>query len=218
MNLISISQKGSVPVDTREWVLIPVEQIDAPKYAKIGIEGILITEERIKERVRKNAAEIKAFYHAENIDEIYAIGVLKGASRILNELTTELGRGEDGISAEIDYTELRSYEKDKSTGNVKLIKDLSGSIRGRHVLVIEDILDTGVTFNYLLKYFEAKHPASLNTYTLLDKPERRHPQFKIFEPNFCGFTVRADAFVVGHGIDYDEKYRNYPHVAVVKVL
>ena len=217
MNLISTLKKGSEPVDTREWVLIPVEQIDAPKYAKIGIEGILITEARIKERVRKNAAEIKAFYHAEKIDEIYAIGVLKGASRILNELTTELGRGEDGISAEIDYAELRSYEKDKSTGNVKLIKDMSGSIKGRHVLVIEDILDTGVTFNYLLNHIEANHPASLNTYTLLDKPERRHPQFKIFEPNFCGFTVRADAFVVGHGIDFDEKYRNYPHVAVVKV-
>ena len=217
MNVINTAKRGSDPIDTREWVLIPVEQIDAPKYAKIGIEGILITEERIKERIRKNAAEIKAFYHAESIDEIYAVGVLKGASRILNELTTELGRGEDGISAEIDYTELRSYEKDKSTGNVKLIKDLSGSIRGRHVLVIEDILDTGVTFNYLLNYFETKHPASLNTYTLLDKPERRHPQFNIFEPDFCGFTVRADAFVVGHGIDYDEKYRNYPHVAVVKV-
>ncbi|MEX1327638.1 MAG: hypoxanthine phosphoribosyltransferase [Desulfobacterales bacterium] len=217
MNFISTSKKGSDAVDTRKWLLIPVEQIDAPIYAKIGIEGILITEGRIKERVRKNAAEIKDFYHAKKIDEIYAIGVLKGASRILNELTTELGRGEDGMSAEIDYTELRSYEKDKSTGNVKLIKDLSGSIRGRHVLVIEDILDTGVTFNYLLNHIEAKHPASLNTYILLDKPERRHPQFKKFEPNFCGFTVRADAFVVGHGIDYEEKYRNYPHVAVVKV-
>ena len=99
---------------------------------------------------------------------------------------------------------------------MKLIKDLSGGIRGRHVLVIEDILDTGVTFNYLLNHIETKHPASINTYTLLDKPEHRHPLFKIFEPNFCGFTVRADAFV-GHGIDYEEKYRNYPHVAVVKV-
>ena len=144
MNLISTTKKGSDAIDTREWLLIPVQQIDAPKYAKIGIEGILITEERIRERIRKNAAEIKAFYHAKNIDEIYAIGVLKGASRILNELTTELGRGEDGVSAEIDYTELRSYEKDKSTGDVKLIKDLSGSIWGRHVLVIEDILDTGL--------------------------------------------------------------------------
>jgi hypoxanthine phosphoribosyltransferase len=75
------------------------------------------------------------------------------------ELTTELGRGEDGMSAEIDYTELRSYEKDKSTGDVKLVKDLSGSIMGRHVLVIEDILDTGVTFNYLQNHIEAKHPA-----------------------------------------------------------
>jgi hypoxanthine phosphoribosyltransferase len=218
MKLINKLKKGSDAIDTREWILLPVEQIDAPKYAKIGIEGILITEERIRERVRKNAAEIKAFYHENKIDEIYAIGVLKGASRILNELTTEIGRGEDGISAEIDYTELRSYEKDNSTGNVKLIKDLSGVIRGRHVLVIEDILDTGITFNYLLDHIEAKQPASLNTYTLLDKPERRHPQFMIFEPNFCGFTVRADAFVVGHGIDYEEKYRNYPHVAVVKII
>jgi hypoxanthine phosphoribosyltransferase len=217
MKLISTSKKGSDAIDTREWILLPVEQIDAPNYAKIGIEGILITEERIRERVRKNAAEIKAFYHENQIDEIYAIGVLKGASRILNELTTELGRGEDGLSAEIDYTELRSYEKDKSTGHVKLIKELSGDIGKRHVLVIEDILDTGITFNYLLNHIEAKHPASLNTYTLLDKPERRHPQFKIFEPNFCGFTVRADAFVVGHGIDYEEKYRNYPHVAVVRI-
>jgi hypoxanthine phosphoribosyltransferase len=217
MKLISTSKKGSDAIDTREWILLPVEQIDAPNYAKIGIEGILITEERIRERVRKNAAEIKAFYHENQIDEIYAIGVLKGASRILNELTTELGRGEDGLSAEIDYIELRSYEKDKSTGHVKLVKDLSGVIGERHVLVIEDILDTGVTFNYLLNHIEAQHPASLNTYTLLDKPERRHPQFKIFEPNFCGFTVRADAFVVGHGIDYEEKYRNYPHVAVVRI-
>lgn len=218
MNLISTAKKGSQPIDTREWLLIPVEQIDAPQYAMIGIEGILITEERIKERIRKNAAEIKAFYQENQIDEIYAIGILKGASRILNELTTELGRGEDGISAEIDYTELRSYEKGKSTGMVNLIKDLSGSILGRHVLVIEDILDTGITFNYLLKHIAAKHPASLNTYTLLDKPERRHPDLKIFVPNFCGFTVRADAFVVGHGIDYEEKYRNYPHVAVVKII
>jgi hypoxanthine phosphoribosyltransferase len=160
MNFISTSKKGSDAVDTRKWLLIPVEQIDAPKYAKIGIEGILITEGRVRKRVRKNAAEIKVFYHAKKIDEIYAIGVLKGASRILNELTTELGRGEDGMSAEIDYTELRSYEKDKSTGDVKLVKDLSGSIRRRHVLVIEDILDTGATFSYLLNHIEAKNPAS----------------------------------------------------------
>lgn len=216
MKIIPNKNLGSKPIDTTDWKLIAVEQIDAPKYAKLGIEGILITENKIRERVKFLAKELKNYYKSKNIDEIYAVGVLKGASRVLNDLTTEIGRGEDGISAEIDYIELRSYLKDKSSGTVNLLKDLSGDIEGRNVLIIEDILDTGLTFDYLINHLKGKSPASLLTYVLLDKPGRRHPDLKGFEPNFCGFVVRADAFVVGHGIDYEEKYRNYPHIAIVK--
>jgi hypoxanthine phosphoribosyltransferase len=217
MELTENRRIGSHPIDTREWELISIVQVDAPKYAKVGIAGILILETKITERVRKLAQEVKDFYRTEQIDEIYAVGVLKGASRALNEITTEIGRSEDGISAEIDYIEVRSYEKDRSTGTVNLLKDISGDLEGRHVLLIEDILDTGLTFDYLLHHIKSKNPASLTTYVLLDKPGRRHPDLKGFEPNFCGFVVREDAFVVGHGIDYEERYRNYPHIAIVKI-
>ena len=164
----------------------------------------------IDSAVKRLASEITRDYHDKTP---LLIGILKGSFMFLADLVRHLD-----FPLEIDFIRLSSYGGGRQTsGKVKVVQGLHAVVRGRHVLVIEDILDTGLTFNYLLKHVEAKYPASLNTYTLLDKPERRHADLKIFEPNFCGFTVRADAFVVGHGIDYEEKYRNYPHVAVVRI-
>src|ERR1700690_1270244 len=142
-------------------------------------------------------------------DALHLIGVLKGSVFFLADLARELG-GE----VSFDFMVVSSYGTGSdSTGEVKMIKDLDVSIEGRSVLVVEDILDTGLTMKFLLRMFEEKKPKHLRVAVLLDKVERRIADVKA---DYSGFTI-PNEFVVGYGLDYDERYRNLPDVCVVRL-
>jgi len=117
------------------------------------------------------------------------------------------------IPSSIDLMELSSYGSGTETsGQVRILKDLSASIEGRDVVIVEDIIDTGLTLNYLLRYLAERHPASVSVCCLLDKPARRLAEIEI---DYRGFTI-ADRFVVGYGLDFDERYRNLPYIGVLR--
>jgi len=167
---------------------------------------VLISHQRIRERVRHMAQEIRGDFPKE---PIHLIGVLKGSVLFLADLARELG-GE----VSFDFISVSSYGKGMdSTGEVKMNKDLDVSIEGRSVLVVEDILDTGLTLKYLLLLFEERKPKHLRVAVLLDKVERRIADVKA---DYTGFVI-PNEFVVGYGLDYDERYRNLPDVCVVRL-
>ena len=169
------------------------------------METILLTEEQIRERVAQLGAEISRDYADK---EPLFVGVLKGCFVFMADLMRQVT-----IPCGLDFMVLSSYGKStKTTGAVEIIKDLSQDIEGRHVVIVEDILDTGVTLSYLVKYLKNRNPSSLAIVTLLDKPERRRADVSA---RYVGFTV-PDAFVVGYGLDYAEKYRNLPFVGILK--
>ncbi|HZK17969.1 MAG TPA: hypoxanthine phosphoribosyltransferase [Clostridia bacterium] len=166
---------------------------------------ILISEEKIQEKVHEIGESINNDYAGK---EILVVGVLKGASVFLADLIRNID-----LVLGIDFVAVSSYgASTKSSGVVRILKDLEDSIEGRHVIVVEDIVDTGLTLNYLVENFKARGPASVKVVTLLDKPARR----KIHVPiHYNGFSI-PDEFVVGYGLDYNEKYRNLPYVMVLK--
>ena len=167
---------------------------------------ILISHNRIRERVRQMAQEIRRDFPKE---PMHLIGVLKGSVLFLADLAREMG-GE----VSFDFISVSSYGKGMdSTGEVKMIKDLDVSIEGRSVLVVEDILDTGLTLKYLLRLFEERKPKHLRVAVLLDKVERRIADVKA---DYTGFVI-PNEFVVGYGLDFDERYRNLPDVCVVRL-
>jgi len=140
--------------------------------------------------------------------EVHLIGVLKGSVFFVCELAKRIT-----IPVTMDFMSVSSYGKDtKSSGVVKILKDLDESIKGKDVIVIEDIVDSGNTLSYLLENLDARQPKSLRLCTLLDKPERR---VKDVQVDYTGFQI-PDEFVVGYGLDYDQKYRNLPFIGVVK--
>jgi hypoxanthine phosphoribosyltransferase len=167
---------------------------------------ILISHKRIRERVREMAQEIRREFPKE---PMHLVGVLKGSVLFLADLAREMG-GE----VSFDFISVSSYGKGMdSTGEVKMIKDLDVSIEGRSVLVVEDILDTGLTLKYLLRLFEERKPKHLRVAVLLDKIERRIADVKA---DYTGFVI-PNEFVVGYGLDFDERYRNLPDVCVVRL-
>jgi len=167
---------------------------------------ILISHARIRQRVRQMAQEIRRDFPKE---PMHLVGVLKGSVLFLADLARELG-GE----VSFDFISVSSYGKGMdSTGEVKMIKDLDVSIEGRSVLVVEDILDTGLTLKYLLRLFEERKPKHLRVAVLLDKVERRIADVKA---DYTGFVI-PNEFVVGYGLDFDERYRNLPDVCVVRL-
>jgi hypoxanthine phosphoribosyltransferase len=167
---------------------------------------VLISHQRIRERVRQMAQEIRRDFPNE---PVHLVGVLKGSVLFLADLARELG-GE----VSFDFISVSSYGKGMdSTGEVKMNKDLDVSIEGRSVLVVEDILDTGLTLKYLLVLFEERKPKHLRVAVLLDKVERRIADVKA---DYTGFVI-PNEFVVGYGLDYDERYRNLPDVCVVRL-
>jgi hypoxanthine phosphoribosyltransferase len=167
---------------------------------------VLISHKRIRERVREMAQEIRRDFPG---DAIHLVGVLKGSVLFLADLARELG-GE----VSFDFISVSSYGKGMdSTGEVKMIKDLDVSMEGRSVLVVEDILDTGLTLKYLLRLFEERKPKHLRVAVLLDKVERRIADVKA---DYTGFVI-PNEFVVGYGLDCDERYRNLPDVCVVRL-
>ena len=167
---------------------------------------VLISHKRIRERVREMAQEIRRDFPNE---PMHLVGVLKGSVLFLADLARELG-GE----VSFDFISVSSYGKGTdSTGEVKMNKDLDVSIEGRSVLVVEDILDTGLTLKYLLRLFEERKPKHLRVAVLLDKVERRIADVKA---DYTGFVI-PNEFVVGYGLDFDERYRNLPDVCVVRL-
>lgn len=164
----------------------------------------LIPAERIQERIRELGAQIDADYRE---GPLYLVAILKGACFFLSDLARAVTR-----PVRIDFISISSYGKGKtSSGEVKLTKDLDSSIEGAHVLIVEDIIDTGITLNYLLKLLSQRNPLSVRIAALLDKPSRR---IQPVEVAYSGFRI-PDEFVVGYGLDYAEDYRNLKDVCVL---
>lgn len=166
---------------------------------------VLLSEEQLKARVAELGKEISEKFKGE---EPLFIGVLKGSFIFMADLIRNVT-----LKSSMDFMAVSSYGNGiTTTGAVKINKDLNEDIAGRHIVVVEDILDSGVTLNYLCSYLMNRKPASITLVTLLDKPERRKAPIKA---DYIGFTV-PDEFVVGYGLDYAEKYRNLPFVGVLK--
>lgn len=170
------------------------------------IEKVLLSEEQLKEIVQRLGAEITKDYKGKNL---VLVSVLKGSVLFMADLMREIK-----IPCSIDFMAVSSYGSGtKTSGVVKIIKDLDTDVvNGADLLIVEDILDSGVTLEYLMKILSARNPNSIKICTLLDKPERR--KANIFA-DYAGAQI-PDAFVVGYGLDYDEKYRNLPFVGALK--
>jgi hypoxanthine phosphoribosyltransferase len=166
---------------------------------------VLLSAEQIQKRIAEMGAEIDRDYPEG--EQEYLIAVLKGAFIFMADLARAMK-----IPARIEFIGISSYGKGKtSSGQVQLTKDLDAPIEGHHVIIVEDILDTGITLNYLTTLMAQRKPKSLRIVTLLDKPERRQSPVKA---NYIGFTI-PDEFVVGYGLDYAEDYRNLKDVCVM---
>lgn len=169
------------------------------------IQEILLTEETLKKRIAELGRQISSDYEGK---EIVAVGILKGSVVFAADLIRQIQR-----PLCMDFMAVSSYGKGTvSSGTVRILKDLDYDVEGKHVLIIEDIIDSGLTLSYLLENITARKPASLKLCTLLSKPERRKVQVPV---NYTGFTV-PDYFLVGFGLDFDEKYRNLPYIGILK--
>ena len=169
------------------------------------MERILFTEEELAARVRELGARITRDYAGK---DLVIASVLRGSFIFMADLTRAIE-----LPLTVDFMAVSSYGAGTvSSGQVEIKKDLSDSIEGKDLLIVEDILDSGNTLYYLIDVLEARKPASIRICTLLDKPERR---IKPIKADYMGFTI-PDAFVVGYGLDYDERYRNLPYIGVLK--
>lgn len=169
------------------------------------IERVFFTEEQLARRVKEMGRQIADDYRGQN--PVF-IGILKGSFVFMADLMRAID-----IHCTIDFMAVSSYGNGtKTTGAVKITKDLSHDIEGRPVIVVEDILDSGLTLNYLRTYLEVRKPASIKICTLMDKPARRRAPI---HADYVGFDC-PDAFIVGYGLDYAEQYRNLPYIGVLK--
>lgn len=171
---------------------------------KNDIERVLITERELQEKVAAMGAQISRDFRGK--DPLF-VGVLKGCFIFMADLLRSVD-----IRCSMDFMAVSSYSGVKSTGAVKINKDLSEDIAGRHIIIVEDILDSGVTLNYLKNFLMQRGPASIHIATLMDKPARR--KAPVYAEYSC-FEI-PDAFVVGYGLDYNERYRNLPYIGVLK--
>ena len=169
------------------------------------IESVMISDEQIQERVRELGAEISADYQGQTV---LLVAVLRGAAIFLADLSRAMT-----VPVELDFMAVSSYgSSTKSSGVVRILKDLDEQIEDRNVLVVEDILDTGLTLKYLLKNLASRKPASLEVVTLLNKQGKQRVPISC---KYSGFSV-PDEFVVGYGLDFAERYRNLPYIGVLK--
>ena len=170
------------------------------------IQQILLSEEQIKNRIQE-LGKILTEEYADK-DPII-VGVLKGVVIFYADMIREIK-----VPCQMDFMCVSSYQGTNSTGRTMISKDLNNDIHGRHVLILEDIFDTGNSLEFICNHLNNKQPASLKICTLLDKPERRKPGVKV-QCDWIGFTI-PNEFVVGYGLDYNEKYRNLPYVGILK--
>ncbi|MBA3718142.1 MAG: hypoxanthine phosphoribosyltransferase [Actinobacteria bacterium] len=170
-----------------------------------AVGEVLIDEPTLRQRVEELGEEISADYEGR---ELLLVGVLKGAVFFMADLMRQLS-----VPCEIDFMAISSYgEGTDSSGVVRILKDLDGNIEGRHVLVLEDIIDTGLTLSYLMRNLGAREPASLEVCALLVKHGRLESDVPV---KYIGFEI-PNKFVIGYGLDFAERYRNLPHVAVLR--
>lgn len=168
--------------------------------------SVLIPEEKVNKRIAELAEQISRDFEGK---AVHLVCVLKGSVMFTCELAKRIT-----VPVTFDFMSCSSYGSDtKSSGVVKLVKDLDEPLEGKNVIVVEDIVDSGRTLSYLLEILGARKPAELKLCTLLDKPERRVKPVKV---DYTGFNI-PDEFVVGYGLDYDQKYRNLPYIGVVEL-
>jgi hypoxanthine phosphoribosyltransferase len=170
-----------------------------------GVGEILVQSDDLAHRVRELAAEVSRDYAGR---DLFLVGVLKGAVFFLSDLMRHLE-----VPCEVDFMAVSSYGSSTDTsGIVRILKDLDSPIEGREVLIVEDIVDSGLTLSYLLRTLKARNPASLEVCALLTKPERRKVELPI---RYVGFEI-PNRFAIGYGLDHGERFRNLPYVAVLE--
>lgn len=166
---------------------------------------ILLSEQEVDKRIQEIGEQISRDYAGK---EVHLVCVLKGGSFFMCELAKRIT-----VPVTLDFMSVSSYgSSTKSSGVVKIVKDLDEPLKDKNVIVVEDIVDSGRTLSYLLEMLRDRHPASLRLCTLLDKPERRVVDVNV---DYTGFNI-PDEFVVGYGLDYDQRYRNLPYIGIVK--
>ena len=170
------------------------------------IMEVLLSEEQIKARIDELGKELSAEYAGK---DPVVVGVLKGVVVFYADMIRRIT-----VPCQTDFMWISSYEGSNSTGNMVVKRDVSCDIKGRHVLILEDIFDTGSSLDFTYRHLLAKEPASIKICTLLDKPSRRKPGITL-QPDYVGFEV-PNAFVVGYGLDFNEHYRNLPYVGILK--
>jgi hypoxanthine phosphoribosyltransferase len=169
-----------------------------------GVEDVLIEDDRLQERIAELGSEISSDYAGR---DLLLVGVLKGAVFFMADLMRRLT-----VPCEIDFMAISSYgASTDSSGVVRILKDLDINIEGRHVLVVEDIIDSGLTLSYLVRTLQARRPATLEICALMTKPDRRQMDVDV---RYVGFEI-PNRFVIGYGLDFAERYRNLPYVAVL---
>ncbi|OFI06563.1 hypoxanthine-guanine phosphoribosyltransferase [Clostridium acetireducens DSM 10703] len=172
---------------------------------KEDIKEILLTEEQIRNKVKEIGAKVSEDYAGK---DLILLGILKGSVPFMADLLKEIV-----IPCSMDFMDVSSYgNSTKSSGVVRILKDLDLEVEGKDILIVEDIIDSGITLEYLLKYLEGKKPKSIEIACMLTKPERRKVEIDV---KYIGFKVK-DYFLVGYGLDYAEKYRNLPFVGILK--
>lgn len=171
-----------------------------------NIKEILLTEEQIQNRIRELGETLTAEYAGK---DPVIVGVLKGVVVFYADMIRQIK-----VPCQMDFMWISSYSGTNSTGSMQVRRDVSADIKGRHVLILEDIFDTGNSLDFTYKHLMSKEPASLKICTLLDKPDRRKPGITL-QADYTGFTI-PNEFVVGYGLDFDEHYRNLPYVGVLK--
>ena len=171
-----------------------------------GVAEILVEEESLRQRVAELGDEISTDYAGR---DLLLVGVLKGAVFFLSDLMRHIE-----VPCEVDFMAVASYgSSTQSSGVVRILKDLDIPLEGRHVLVVEDIVDSGLTLSYLLRNLKARNPASLEVCALLTKPERREVELPT---RYVGFEI-PDKFAIGYGLDHAERFRNLPYVAALRL-
>jgi hypoxanthine phosphoribosyltransferase len=171
---------------------------------ELGVEDVLIDDEALQRRIRELGEEISGDYVGR---DLLLVGVLKGAVFFMSDLMRQIT-----VPCEIDFMAISSYgASTDSSGVVRILKDLDINIEGRQVLIVEDIIDSGLTLSYLVRTLEAREPASLEVCALLTKPERRQIDVAV---RYVGFEI-PNRFVIGYGLDFAERYRNLPYVGVL---
>jgi len=170
------------------------------------IKEILLTEEQIQNKIAELGKILTAEYEGKNP---IVVGVLKGVAIFYADMIRQIK-----VPCQMDFMWISSYSGTHSTGNMMVRQDLSADIKDRHVLVLEDIFDTGNSLDFTVKHLKSREPASIKICTLLDKPERRNPRVTL-KADYTGFAI-PNEFVVGYGLDYDEQYRNLPYIGILK--